>query len=92
MNQITINGKETNTEDDFHDYLISLPFFPGFYGQNLDALWDILTGMIDGPIKITWNDYSLSRQKLGQRAEDILELFKEAEELDYTEIELIVNE
>jgi len=30
---------------------------PNWAGYNLDALFDVLTGVIDGPIQIVWKDF-----------------------------------
>lgn len=39
-------------EGDVHDLVAALPGVPSFYGRNLDALWDTLTGLMEGPVEI----------------------------------------
>lgn len=49
---------------------------PAFFGNNLDALWDVLTGDLPGPIEIIWKHPQL----MGAAAEPMLELLRDAAE------------
>lgn len=39
--------------------------FPAHFGGNLDALYDVLTGDVPGPVEIVWRDHQLSATALG---------------------------
>ena len=52
MKQVTIDFTHCKTFLDLNDELAQKLDFPDFYGQNLDALWDCLTGFIDLPLDV----------------------------------------
>jgi len=62
---------------------------PSWCGENLDALWDALTGMMYTPAKIKINT-ATKRAALQQSVNDIIEVFREAE-AEYGEIEVITE-
>lgn len=78
---LVIDGLKINSEDDLHDLFVKELNLPGWYGRNLDALWDVLTGMISRPLKITWMNSDESRRKLA-RYENIVGVLREVEERD----------
>lgn len=58
-------GREIRSMEDFYD-IISLKFFlPKHFGRNLDALWDVLTKDIRGPIEIIWEESAVSKRAMG---------------------------
>lgn len=65
---------------------------PEFYGCNLDALWDSITGLMYVPanIKIIFKPKTVVAQKLSDEIEKIIEVFKEAEE-EYSQIKLTIE-
>ena len=65
---------------------------PEFYGCNLDALWDSITGLMYVPanIKIVFKPETVAAQKLADEIEKIIEVFKEAEQ-EYNEIKVSVE-
>ena len=65
---------------------------PEFYGCNLDALWDSITGLMYVPtsIKIIFKPETIAAQKLSDEIEKIIEVFKEAEE-EYNQIKLSIE-
>ncbi|MBU1689291.1 MAG: barstar family protein [Gammaproteobacteria bacterium] len=46
--------RDIHTLAQFYDELARQLAFPAHFGRNLDALWDVLTGEIVGPIEIVW--------------------------------------
>lgn len=52
-----------------------------FYGNNLDALWDILSSY-QGEIRITVRNVDKLRNNLGEYADSLLELFKDLKEIN----------
>ena len=64
---------------------------PEFYGCNLDALWDAITGLMYVPanIKIIYKPESVAAEKLANEIEKIIQVFQEAEE--YNQIKLTIE-
>lgn len=75
---LKIDGAEFHSEEELHSLLAEGLQFPDYYGKNLDALWDCLSGWIDDPTSIVWTNFSVSRQRLSN-AEAIVSLMREAE-------------
>ena len=79
--EIIIDGLKIKSEDDFHHIIAKEMSLPDWYGKNLDALWDVLTGMAIRPLKITWINSKQSEKILG-RYKEIINLLKEVENQD----------
>ena len=77
MPTIRIEGVFHDAEE-LHDQLRVGLKLPDYYGANLDALWDCLTGYVDLPLIVEWYDYEESRKFLGDAADEIVGLFAEA--------------
>jgi len=76
---VIVEGKDIETEQMLHNFLKDKLGFPSYYGMNLDALWDCITGHIALPIKIVWKDIEESKKKLGsQLVDDIIVLLEDA--------------
>ncbi len=88
---IIIDGLRINDKNQFHEYIKDIMEFPEYYGKNLDALWDCLTGWIGLPVEIEWTNYTVSKEKLGDYANKILEVFKDAEEELGEDFKLILS-
>ncbi len=52
MKQYTIDFSSVKTYDDFYDAISEGLEFPSWFGRNLDAVWDLLTGHIEYPADI----------------------------------------
>ena len=61
-----------------HDRLAADLGFPDYYGRNLDALWDVLTGDLEGPALIEVEATAAGRARLGPDFDRLLEVLKEA--------------
>jgi len=77
---VEIDGSILRSESQIHDFL-GITFKIPFYGKNLDALWDLLVGLIEGPVKIVWVNSQISEQLLGHRFFKLIEVFDEAAEI-----------
>ena len=89
--QVIIEGSQIKNIDQFHKYVKKAFELPDYYGENLDAFWDCITGHVELPVSIIWNDYSLSEENLGEYAEKIQLLLQEAEEELGSEINIIIK-
>ena len=88
MGVVFLEGKELSSEAKTHEILKEKLELPAYYGENLNALWDCLTGLVSLPLKIVWADFDFSKQQLGDFADELLQLFLEAkDELEGFEIE-----
>lgn len=79
--ELIIDGSKIMSETDFHQAVAEGLALPSWYGKNLDALWDTLTGMVERPLKIIWIHTNQSKKRLS-RYEKIISLLKEVEEKD----------
>ncbi|WP_322903662.1 barstar family protein [Paenibacillus sp. SGZ-1009] len=79
MKTVTIDGKDFHTKCELHEQLKEKLELPEFYGANLDALWDCITGMIELPLELHWLHYNVSEQRLGAQAQRVRALLEEAQ-------------
>ena len=78
---IEIFGKEIQNEMDFHKQFNKYADYP-YYGHNLNALWDVLTGMLERPAHLIWHDSKLSKEVLGETFNTITDMFEEVSKHD----------
>ncbi|AME07404.1 barstar family protein [Bacillus siamensis] len=80
---VIIDGKDITSTEALHRILKDKLDFPDYYGENLNALWDCLTGWIEYPLTLVWKNFEISQKALGSDADDVLRILKKAEaELD----------
>lgn len=77
---IVIDACEFNTIEEFHELIKEKMNFPEDYNDTLDDLWDCLVHKVNQPVNLYWLDFETSRDLLGSDADDLLELFTEADE------------
>ena len=75
MKQVTFDFEKIESIDDFYREAVEKMDLPDYFGYNLDAMWDCLTGEIELPIEIRF--INLSSQQLEEFVELIL-LFEDA--------------
>ena len=54
--------------------------FPDWAGRNLDALWDLLTREVPGPVEIVWTGSAEAQQRLGADFDRLVDLLREVED------------
>ena len=81
-NNIHIDGALINSEQEFHRAISSALDFGPYYGNNLDALWDMLSSGAAGGVVLHWKDADISRKKLGSVFDTIIRLFSETKAMD----------
>jgi ribonuclease inhibitor len=69
---------EGGTLDAVYDSLEAQLGLPGHFGRNLDALWDVLTTELPGPIEIVWPGSAAARAALGPDYDRLLAVLREA--------------
>ena len=77
---------------EIHEILKKELELPEWYGANLDALWDSITGIMYVPanIKIIYKPETKASQKLSDEVEQIVSVFLEAQE-EYGQIKVIIE-
>ncbi len=74
-----LNGQGICSLDDFYDEISRQLSLPGYFGRNLDALWDVLSAEVEGPVEITWQNAQASKQAMGEDFEKVLKVLQEVE-------------
>ena len=64
--QCIIAGQNVHSLEELYGELTRQLPFPRHFGNNLDALWDVLTTDIEGPVQIIWQGAELSRHAMGK--------------------------
>lgn len=77
MKAVILNGKRMTSIKSAHSYISRKLDFPDYYGENLDALWDILS-TISEPIHITLTNKEELYESLGEYSESLLSVFLDA--------------
>lgn len=75
MRRVILDGALT-TPQAVHARLARDLDLPAHYGANLDALWDVLTTDIAGPVEIEWRDAERAQAALGPAFERFASLFR----------------
>jgi ribonuclease inhibitor len=78
MKKVNIDGRYISSYKELHELLKKKLEFPDFYGANLDALWDCITGMIELPLELRWKHYEVSEERLGEKAQRTRAVLEEA--------------
>lgn len=68
--------KNIKSMDELYAQLSTQLLLPAHFGNNLDALWDVLSTDVPGPLEIIWHH----PQALGKQSQAVIELFQEAEQ------------
>lgn len=72
-----IQGAAIRTLEDLYDQLVSQLPLPSHFGRNLDALWDVLTADLPGPVEVVWEATDASQAALGQDFDRVTALLRE---------------
>ncbi len=57
-------SERVRTIEELHAVLKRRLELPDYYGENLDALWDCLTGYVDLPLTVKWSNFQQVRSNL----------------------------
>ncbi len=71
-----LSGKTVRSLDEFYDALSRQLAFPPHFGRNLDALWDLLTTDVTGPIDLIWDDAGASKRAMKRDYDRVLALLQ----------------
>ncbi len=74
-----LSGKAVRSLDQFYDEMALLFRFPEHFGRNLDALWDVLTAEVQGPVELIWEESAVSKKTLGKDYARLAALLRDVE-------------
>ena len=77
--KVRLKGKAIQSLDEFYSEIARKLHFPDYFGRNLDALWDVLTTDVKGPVELVWEDSEASNKSMGKDFEKVAALLKEVE-------------
>ena len=77
--EILIDGDTVKTANDFHRAFSSALGTDIFYGENLHALWDVLSASIERPVTLTWKRSDKSKKTLGPDFDAIVDVLRRVE-------------
>jgi ribonuclease inhibitor len=78
MKTIILEGSQLADLPAVYDALERQLGLPSWFGRNLDALHDALTGMVKGPVEIVWRDAERSRRAMGDDFARIVAILRQA--------------
>lgn len=90
MKTISIDFSEIKDITEVHLLLKEKLGFPEWYGENLDALWDLVTGYIE-PCIVELSGFEIVSEDIRDDIQKVLAIFLEAEE-KYGQIKVICVE
>jgi RNAse (barnase) inhibitor barstar len=77
MLALTLDGRTIVSEAQFHTALREASGVD-WYGGNLDALFDLLVGVVDPPIDLSWTHAAISRAAIGPRFDRLVTVILDA--------------
>lgn len=79
--EIRLDGNIILSEQDFYKMTGPKLGFPDYFGNNLDSLWDSMSGHIDPNIILVWDNHSTSKNAFPKTFEEIVKIFEETKEI-----------
>ncbi|MBB5190288.1 ribonuclease inhibitor [Silvimonas terrae] len=87
--QVTLS--QVHTLDDVYDQFAAQLALPEYFGRNLDALYDALTGDVTGPLRIVWQDAGAAAQSMGKKHyAAVIEVFNDVGE-ERDDLEVVIS-
>lgn len=80
--KIELDGLSISSEQEFHKRLASAFSVSQYYGNNLNALWDLLSTDVERPIELVWNNSEYSEERMGDSFRKILIIFDRVKNQD----------
>jgi ribonuclease inhibitor len=79
---IELDGLSISSEQDFHKRIASAFSVAQYYGNNLNALWDLLSTDVERPVEIVWKNSKESEQSMGETFKKIISIFERTKNQD----------
>lgn len=78
MLALTLDGRTIHSEAQFHAALRDASGVEWYGANNLDALFDLLVGVVDPPIDLAWIHAAQSRAAIGPRFDRLVQVILDA--------------
>lgn len=78
MRELIVDGKFMQSQEAMYRHLARVFSLPCYFGNNLDALWDVLTEN-DEPTQIDFINTDFTREYLGAYGENLINLLERLE-------------
>jgi ribonuclease inhibitor len=75
--KVKLAGKSIRSLDEFYGEIARKLRLPDYFGRNLDALWDLLTTDVKGPVELAWEDSEASKKSMGKDFEKVAALLRD---------------
>ncbi|EAC8434573.1 barnase inhibitor [Listeria monocytogenes] len=88
--EVTIDLKKVSTKEELQILLKQELDFPDYYGENWDAFWDTITGLVELPEEIIFEHWSDLEESIPDEAnwlKEILENFNKKYPIMKTKVE-----
>lgn len=80
MKKYIFDRNEFKWSEDFYKLIKTKLCLPSWFGENADALWDMLTGFVETPCEIVFKNFDRKENDYNERNINlILNCFKDAE-------------
>jgi ribonuclease inhibitor len=79
MKHCIMDGRVIGSLDDLYDQVTENLKFPEHFGRNLDALQDVLSVDIEGPIDLVWEHADLSRKSMSKEFDRVVKILRKLE-------------
>lgn len=89
MNRFVLDFAEVRSLQVLHQYFQKVFDLPGYYGHNMDALWDCLSCCYDENTTIVLKNISALPQEMAPSVDIMLELFHDLHDEDGVIIDII---
>ena len=95
MKIVTIDFSNVNNYRQIHgivkeSFQIGVEGFPDFYGENVDALWDCLTGFIETPVNIVVKGSTKTAKNLAHEIDLVIGVLLRAAKEDWIDIDVTI--
>ncbi len=78
MTTVTLTAAH-DTMDAIYSALQDQLDLPRHFGRNLDALYDVLTTDVAGPVEIVWKEHAWAKPKLGANYDRLVTTLRDVE-------------
>jgi len=79
---IVLDGLTISSEQEFHEKIAIAFSVTDSYGNNLNALWDLLSAGVERPIDLIWKDSESSQKDMGDLFSKIIKIFERTKQQD----------